>query len=358
VKRGIVVVIVIVAIGAVLLFAAQGAEKVPVVSETQETAIKTASKKKLESFEERLANIKAKTMQKYGDNIEWLASSTTEYEEERQILRKHFAKEFDKAEATTNERVVLEIAKVDLNGDGLMDLVWRIFHRFYHGASTSATLAVSYYDENGELHHQWYFPVSWAPIAIRAGDSSSWKELIVDYRLYRWDGKSYKLIEVPVETLADEKHFKVTRDVDDRYTITIYDGAKKKIYYRRSWDRPIVTMYNDAIVRIHRVYHPGNTTNEYFDINTKRYSRSYDEVLAEKDNRIVHICGDALVIRDMFDDKGYYREVKMKQKITTLVETRRKAFLKVEWEKPDVIVVQYLAGPERRVVTEEIVLDI
>lgn len=153
-KRGIVVVVAIMAMGAVLLFAAQGGDKAPAASGKQETVVNVpAAKSGLDTFDDRVVAIKAETMQKYGENIEWLASSRTEYEEERQMLRNHFAEEFDKAEAATKQKVILEIAKVDLNGDGRPELVWRIFHRFYHGVSTSAKLGISYHDENGRLVH-------------------------------------------------------------------------------------------------------------------------------------------------------------------------------------------------------------
>lgn len=58
----------------------------------------------------------------------------------------------------------------------------------------------------------------------------------------------------------------------------------------------------------------------------------------------------------MFDEKVYCKEV-IRDFAPLPVEERRQAFLKVEWDKSDAIVVQYLAGPERRVVTEEIALD-
>ncbi|MDR7867899.1 MAG: hypothetical protein RIN56_13920 [Sporomusaceae bacterium] len=357
-KRSIVVIVVVVAMGAVLLFAAQDGDKAPEASAKQEAVVNEAAAKSKPGLPDYSANIRAESMKIYGDKIEWLDFSTTDFAEERSLIRRHYAADFEKAEAITKQTVLIAIAKADLNNDGRLDLVWKLLHPFYHGVSTSATLGISYYDDSDRLNHVGHFVIQAVPIGVRASDISPWKELILGLRLYRWDGKSYKLIVVPVETLADEKHFKVTKDVDYRYTIRIFDEEKEEIYFDRPLTGPTVTMYNDNIVRIRKVYHPGNSSSEYYDIKAKKRSDRYDEVLAENGNRVVYIASaDTLIIRDMFDNKGYYKEVKMKQKFTTLVEVRRKAVLKVEWGKPDVIVVQYLAGPERRVVTEEIVLD-
>lgn len=356
-KRGIVVIVVVVAMGVVLLFAALGGDKAPAASGKQETVVNEAAAKSKPELPDYSANIRAKSMKIYGDKIEWLDFSTTDFAEERGLIRKHFADSFEKAEAITKQTVHIAIAKADLNNDGRQDLVWKLLHPFYHGVSTSATLGISYYDDSDRLDHVGHFVIQGAPVGVRASDISPWKELIVDFKLYRWDGKSYKLIVVPVETLADEKHFKVTKDVDDRYTIRIFDEEKEEIYFDRPLTRPTVTMYNDNIVRIRKVYHPGNSSSEYYDIKAKKRSRMYEEVLVEKGNRVVYISfGYRLIIRDIFDDKGYFKAV-IRDFTPLPPEEHRKAFLKVEWEKPDTIVVQYLAGPERKVVTEEIVLD-
>ncbi len=348
-KRGIVVVIVIVAMGAMLLFAMQGRDKTPAAAGKQETTTsQPAGKSGPDTFDERVAAIKAETTEKYGENIEWLDSSRTDFEEERQLLRKHFAEEFDKAEAATKQRVILEIAKVDLNGDGWPELVWRIFHIFYHGLGTSGKLGISYHDENGRLVHVQHFPVTWTPIAIRSTDASPWKELIVGLKLYRWDGKHYSYVEEPLET----------RDSDGRYTVTVYDDGKNILDKFRKLVEPKVSFVNEEILRASVIYDNRiEPTVEYFDRKNKRMSRHYEIVLADRNDRVAYLTEDnRLVIRNMFNEKVYYKEVK-RDFAPLPKEERRKAVLKVEWERPDVIVVQYLAGPERRVVTEEIVLD-
>lgn len=150
----------------------------------------------------------------------------------------------------------------------------------------------------------------------------------------------------------------MTRDSDRRYTVTVYDDGKNIVDKFRHLDEPKVSMVNEEILRASIIYdNRTGPTFEYYDRKSKRMSRHYEIVLADRNDRVAYLTEDnRLVIRNMFDEKVYYKE--LKRDFTPLPkEERRKAVLKVEWERPDAIVVQYLAGPERKVVTEEIVLD-
>ncbi len=118
-------------------------------------------------------------------------------------------------------------------------------------------------------------------------------------------------------------------------------------------------MVSEDILRACVVYHKDAwPTHEYYDRKNRKLSRMYNGVVAEKGDRVAYFTEDyKLIIRNMFDEKVYYKEVK--RDFTPLPkEVRRMAILQVDWERPDAIVVQYLAGPERRMVTEEIVFDI
>lgn len=351
--RNLVILLAIAMVGALLLFYTKSNE------EAAKTGKQVADNRHLANdapatTDDRVERIKAATIVKYGANIEWLTFSEAEYAEERSILREHYAKIFEKDEDISKQRIRIQIARADLNGDGKPEIIWKIVHPFYSGASTSATLGISYYDGD-TLKHVMHFPITWAPIGLRLSDTSNWKELIVDDKLYRWDGKRYSFVEEPVETLSEERYFKVTKDKDKGYTVTVFDEEKHIVAKFRHIKEPRVTMVNEDILRVSVIY-SGKTepSYEYYDRRNERMSNMYDNVLEERGDQVIYADGNRLIIRNMFDKNAYYKEL---VRDFAPVTPPRKALLEVEWEKPDRIVVKYLAGEERKVISEEIDLD-
>lgn len=359
-KRGIVVVIVVVAIGAVLLFAFPGRVDAPatdVVKPAPAAPEKANAPSAQSGKPER--TIYDEAIRKYGDNIEWLAFSRTEFPEERATIRDYFAKAIKDAEGMDGVKVDIAIAKADVNGDGKTDVIWILEHRYFRGFNMRGLLGI-FVDFYGEMEHIKFFGVA-GPIGLRPSSSSNWKDIIVGgasgYSLYSWTGTKYWYVEEPLETLAEEQYFKVTRDNDRSYTVTVYDDGKNVVTKFRSLKEPKVSMVGEDVLRASVVYDNDTwPSQEYYDRKNRKMSRMYHGVVAEKGDRVAYITEDyKLIIRNMFDEKAYYKEVK--RDYTPLPkEVRRMAIVQVDWEKPDAIVVQYLAGPERRVVTEEIVL--
>lgn len=360
-KRGIVVVIVVVAIGTVLLFAFPGRGDAPatdVVKPTPTAAEKANAPSAQAGQPER--TIYDEATRKYGDNIEWLAFSRTEFPEERATIRDYFAKAIKDAEGMDGVKVDIAIAKADVNGDGKTDLIWILEHHYFRGFNKRGLLGI-FTDYYGEREYLKFFGVA-GPIGLRPSSSTNWKDIIIGgasgYNLYSWTGTKYWYVEEPLETLAEDKYFKVTRDSDGRYTITVCDDEKNIVDKFRHLNEPRVSMVGEDVMRASVVYdNDAWPTQEYYDRKSGKMSWMFHGVVAEKGDRVAYFTEDyKLIIRNMFDEKAYYKEVK--RDFTPLPkEVRRMAILKVEWEKPDAIVVQYLAGPERRVVTEEIVLD-
>lgn len=354
-KGNLAVVLVVVMVGVLLLFGmkvnggkATPAEKPAIVESSPAVRGEPAT------VDEREASLRAAIIAKYGDKIEWLAFSEAEFAEERDILRKHYAESFEKNEAASKQRIRIQIAKADLNGDGRPDMVWKILHPFYRGASTSATLGISYYDGD-KLKHVMHFPIQWGPIGLRPSETSQWKEMVMYDKLYSWDGKWYGFVEEPLETLAEEKYFRVTRDKDRRYTVTVFDEEKNVVTKFRDIKEPRVTMVNADILRASVRYNAGTEPRcEYYDRKNKRMSRTYDNVLAERGDRVLYVDGNRLIIRNMFDQNTYYKEV-VREYLTS--PGSGNSIVKVLWEEPARIVVQHLEGVERRLVSEEILLD-
>jgi hypothetical protein len=353
VKRKLGVLLVITVVGALLFFCIKGENTAP-TGKLAGAGNKPTTSSAPVSMDEREQSIRAKIIAKYGDKIEWLAFSEVEHAEERGVLQAHYAKLFEEAEKVSKQRVRIQIAQADLNGDGRTEFIWKLVHRFFHGASTSSTLGISYYDGD-RLKHVKHFPIQWGPIGLRPSETAGWKEMVMYDKLYRWDGKMYSYVEEPLETLAEEKYFRVTRDTDKGYTVTVFGEGKTVVEKFRHIEEPRVAMVSEDILRIGITWSGrGEPTYEYYDRKSKRLSRMYDNVLAERENRVVYIDSNKLIISDMFDRILCYKELARDFSPAT---PPRKAFVKVEWEKPNKIVVEYLAGEERRVVTEEIVLE-
>jgi hypothetical protein len=360
VKRGIVVVIVVVAIGAVLLFAFQGRVDAPAtvgVKPAPAAAEKATAPSARTGKPE--GTIYDEAIRKYGDNIEWLTFSRTAFPVEREFIRQYFAEDIKKAESMDGVRVDIVIAKADVNSDGKEDIIWILEHRYFRAFNKRGTLGM-FVDIDGEKKHIKFFSVAW-PIGLRPSVASNWKDIIIGgegYNLYSWNGTKYWYVEEPLEILAEGQYYKVTRDSDGRYTVTVYDDGRNVVDRFRHLNEPKVSMVDGEILRTVMLYDNHTwPTHEYYDRTSKKTSWMYHNVLADRHDRVVYLTEDyRLIIRNMFDEKVYYKEVK-RDFAPLPKEVRRMAILNIAWDKPGAIVVSYLAGPERRIVTEEIILD-
>ena len=116
---------------------------------------------------------------------------------------------------------------------------------------------------------------------------------------------------VEINVLVDELYYRIWEE-DGLFSSAIYDKEKQVVQLNENRTKqPDIMMVNESIVCVTEQAGTGiaTSTTYFYDVENNRFSDYYTAALCQANDRLVYAESDKVVIKDIFDDNGFYQEV-------------------------------------------------
>jgi hypothetical protein len=135
-------------------------------------------------------------------DVKWLSFSTSDFPDERELIKKYREKEIkdiEEGKMGSDTVVKIGIALADVNNDGKDEIIALISHNYYRSSQSNAVLGI-YFISNGKVDRYVPLPSVFVDtgnlekqneIGFINNERNSWVDFIVNGKKYTWDGNIY-----------------------------------------------------------------------------------------------------------------------------------------------------------------------
>lgn len=123
----------------------------------------------------------------------------------------------------------------------------------------------------------------------------------------------HREVLIPFEALrtVDELYYLITEE-NGLFSYTIYDKEKNVVRTEENLTKePQICMVCDDVISVTEQAGTGIATSStyYYDVENDRFSSIYQGVFDQCDDLVMYATYDRVIIRDIFNDNGYYQEI-------------------------------------------------
>lgn len=149
----------------------------------------------------------------------------------------------------------------------------------------------------------------------------------------------------------DDKHYYkiyTGESVEDRwyYYYDLFDEFGNIIKHECTFmDEPNISLISDSIVKVSVQSGTGRSTQwtYYYNVKDSLFSPVFYYTLNERANLVAYFDGQKIIIRDVFDDKKYYKEIELQKDLSKTTDPIENAIFSTDLKQ---ITVFYVSGPD------------
>lgn len=106
-----------------------------------------------------------------------------------------------------------------------------------------------------------------------------------------------------------KKYYSLSLDKDENYIIKLFDNEGKLVDDLTNPKEPSIHLLTNNVMQIIIYYGSPFYYTYFYNIENGNISQAYDTPVLAKGNKIVYIDRKKLIVKDIFDEEKYYKEI-------------------------------------------------
>jgi len=125
------------------------------------------------------------------------------------------------------------------------------------------------------------------------------------------EGEEFVFVRIFSQKPDDELYYLITEE-NGLFSYTIFDKKMNAVRTEKNLTkRPKIGMTSDCVIYVAEQAGTGiaTSTTYFYDVENNQFSDSYAAVLDQANGLVVYAESDKVIVRDVFDDYGFYQEI-------------------------------------------------